>query len=70
MQLYKSGAQANHAGTYIEVGHGGGKVKKREIIELKENDVLPELKPYEITIHYKGETKTRKRQHNWLSKEK
>ncbi|WP_226669809.1 YjzC family protein [Metabacillus litoralis] len=62
----KSGETATQTGVYVEVGHGGGKVKKAQRIEVKAGDKLPELKPYTITIEHKGEKKTRNRQHRWL----
>ncbi|KYD05922.1 YjzC family protein [Heyndrickxia sporothermodurans] len=65
MATLKSGETATQTGTYVEVGHGGGKVKKAQRVEVKQGDQLPELKPYTVEIKHKGEKKTRNRQHRW-----
>ncbi|GIN58739.1 YjzC family protein [Lederbergia ruris] len=65
-QFYKPGDTAPVAGTYVEVGHGGGKVKNPERVELQQGDKLPDLKAYTVTIEHKGEEKTRDRQHVWM----
>ncbi len=65
MSTLKSGATATQSGTYVEVGHGGGKVKNAKRIEVKKGDTLPELEPYTVTIVHKGEKKKRNRRHRW-----
>ncbi|MCQ6265546.1 YjzC family protein [Fictibacillus sp. WQ 8-8] len=63
--MFKSGETVNVNGTYAEAGHGGGKVKRGQRVELQEGSTFPELKPYTIEISHGGETKTRNRQHQW-----
>ncbi|GIN37076.1 MULTISPECIES: YjzC family protein [Heyndrickxia] len=65
MATLKSGETATQTGTYVEVGHGGGKVKNAKRVEVKQGDKLPELETYTVTIEHKGEKKTRNRQHRW-----
>ncbi|WP_066391194.1 YjzC family protein [Neobacillus mesonae] len=65
MLTLKSGETATLSGTYIEVGHGGGEVKRAQRVEVKKGEKLPELKPYTVTIEHKGKKKTRNRQHRW-----
>ncbi|WP_062107118.1 YjzC family protein [Bacillus niameyensis] len=62
----KPGSNAPVAGTYVEVGHGGGKVKNPERVELQQGGTLPDLKSYTVKIEHKGEEKTRNRQHKWI----
>ncbi|GIN20905.1 MAG TPA: YjzC family protein [Bacillus bacterium] len=62
----KSGEAAPVAGTYVEAGHGGGKVKNGQRVQVEQGEALPELKPYTVKITHKGEEKTRDRQHVWL----
>ncbi|MFD1705969.1 YjzC family protein [Siminovitchia sediminis] len=64
--IVKSGEAAPVAGTYVEAGHGGGKVKGGQRVQVEKGDTLPELKPYTVTITHKGEEKTKDRQHVWL----
>ncbi|MEK3889194.1 YjzC family protein [Bacillus sp. FSL K6-3431] len=64
-QFVKSGEAAPAAGTYVEVGHGGGKVKEAQRVEVQQGDKLPELKAYTVTITHKGEEKKKDRQHVW-----
>lgn len=66
MRLYQSGEVVEKGGKFIEVGHGGGKLKNARIVEVNDNEALPELKPHEITIEYKGEKRKRTRQHKWM----
>ncbi|MFS0644355.1 YjzC family protein [Siminovitchia sp. 179-K 8D1 HS] len=65
-RFVKSGEAAPVAGTYVEAGHGGGKVKNGQRIEVEKGETLPELKTYTVTINHKGEEKKRERQHVWL----
>lgn len=65
MAFIKPGEAAPIAGTYVEVGHGGGKVKRAQRIELQQGEKLPDLKEYTVKIIHKGEEKVRDRQHNW-----
>ncbi|WP_042461596.1 YjzC family protein [Neobacillus dielmonensis] len=65
MAALKPGEIARQSGVYVEVGHGGGKVKNARRVEVKQGESLPELKPYTITIEHKGIKKTRTRQHSW-----
>ncbi|WP_163102412.1 YjzC family protein [Peribacillus alkalitolerans] len=53
------------SGTYVEVGHGGGKVKKAQQIHVNQGENLPMLSPYSIKIQHKGSVNERNRQHSW-----
>jgi hypothetical protein len=64
-KVLKSGETAPLSGTYVEVGQGGGKVKRAEQIHVKQGETLPMLKPYSIKIEHKGLMKVRNRQHCW-----
>lgn len=64
-QFFKSGEAAPAAGTYVEVGHGGGKVKDAQRVELQQGDKLPEAKTYTVTLTHKGEETKKERQHMW-----
>ncbi|MCM3568631.1 YjzC family protein [Neobacillus mesonae] len=65
MTVIKSGETAKRSGLYVEVGHGGGKVKRALYAQVRQGDTLPELKPFTVTIEHKGDKKTRTRQHHW-----
>ncbi|PWA11220.1 hypothetical protein DCC39_09620 [Pueribacillus theae] len=69
-KFVKSGDTAPVAGTYVEVGHGGGKVKGGQRVEVGQGETLPELKPYTVTINHSGEEKEKERQHMWLLEKK
>lgn len=66
MKLYQSREVVKKGGKFIEVGHGGGMIKNARIVEVQDNEALPDLEPYEITIEQKGEKKKRTRQHKWM----
>lgn len=63
--LLQSNQAVNVAGVYVEVGQGGGKVKRAQRVELKTGDKLPELKAYKLTLVHKGNKKEVTRQHKW-----
>ncbi|WP_110926513.1 YjzC family protein [Bacillus massiliglaciei] len=65
MSVCKSGEVAVLSGIYAEVGHGGGRVKGGRRVEVKQGEKLPELDPYTVTVEYKGEKKSRRRQRGW-----
>jgi hypothetical protein len=65
-KIVKSGEAAPVAGTYVEVGQGGGKVKNAQRVQVEKGEALPELKPYTVTITHQGEEKERERQHAWM----
>lgn len=65
-KLVKSGETTSVAGTYVEVGHGGGQVKGAQRVEVQQGDLLPDLKSYTVNITHKGEEKTRERHLQWL----
>ncbi|MBA9027089.1 hypothetical protein [Peribacillus huizhouensis] len=61
----KSNLTAPISGNYVEVGQGGGKIKRAQIFEAKEGTELPELKAYTIKLLHKGKEKSVERQHQW-----
>ncbi|MFJ7975594.1 hypothetical protein JNUCC23_11860 [Peribacillus sp. JNUCC 23] len=61
----KSNQTAPFSGNYVEVGQGGGKIKRAQTIEAKEGTELPELKSYTIKLEHKGTEKSVERQHQW-----
>lgn len=65
-RIVKSGEAAPVAGTYVEAGHGGGKIRGGQRVEVQQGDALPALDSYKVTISHKGEEKQRDRQHVWL----
>lgn len=65
-RFFTPGETAPISGTYVEVGHGGGKVKNPQTIEIQQGETLPDLKKYTVTIVHKGEEKVRDRQHKWM----
>ncbi|WP_432759421.1 YjzC family protein [Bacillus methanolicus] len=61
----KPGDTAPLSGTYVEVGQGGGKVKRAQQIYVNQGETLPMLTSYSITIEHKGSMNVRNRQHCW-----
>ena len=65
-KILKPGEPAPLSGNYMEVGPGGGKVKRAKKVYVNQGEALPILDPYSITIEHKGSSKVRNRQHCWM----
>lgn len=68
MTFYKAGESVSNGGTFVEVGHGGGKLKakNRQTVEVKAGDKLPALKT-STSANTKIQNATKKvREHKWL----
>ncbi|WHY79872.1 YjzC family protein [Neobacillus sp. WH10] len=63
--ILKPGETAPVSGKYVEVGQGGGKVKRAQQIYVNQGEILPMLSPYSIKIEHKGSSEVRNRQHCW-----
>ncbi|WP_042354202.1 YjzC family protein [Bacillus rubiinfantis] len=63
--ILKPGEAAPLTGMYVEVGHGGGQIKRAQQIHVNQGEPLPMLNPYSLKIEHKGTIKERSRQHRW-----